>query len=72
MAGSMELTRELFEQFGALRHKSADAAFGEQAMTLDKGGVDLLWIETISSNEKVAAAIESAKNRSVDLQHHDI
>ena len=72
LAGSMGPTGELFEQFGALRHKSADAAFGGQAMTLDEGSVDLLWIETISSNEEVAAAIELAKYWSVDLQYHDI
>ena len=61
VAGSIGPTGELFEPLGALTHDSAVAAFTEQAQALVAGGVDLLWIETMSSNEEVAAAIEAAK-----------
>ena len=61
VAGSIGPTGELFEPLGALTHSSATAAFFEQASALAEGGVDVLWIETMSSSEEVAAAIEAAK-----------
>jgi len=61
VAGSMGPTGELFEPLGKLTHSAAVDGFGEQAEALAEGGVDVLWIETMSSNEEVAAAIEAAK-----------
>ena len=61
VAGSIGPTGELFEPLGQLNHASALAGFSEQAHALAEGGVDVLWIETMSSNEEVAAAIEGAK-----------
>ena len=61
VAGSIGPTGELFEPLGQLNHASALAGFSEQANALAEGGVDVLWIETMSSNEEVAAAIEGAK-----------
>ena len=61
VAGSMGPTGELFEPLGKLTHSAAVAGFAEQAEALTEGGVDVLWIETMSSNEEVAAAIEAAK-----------
>ena len=55
VAGSIGPTGELFEPFGRLNHSSALADFSEQVDALAEGGVDLLWIETMSSNEEVAA-----------------
>ena len=60
VAGSIGPTGELFEPMGALDHADALAAFTEQAKALAAGGVDLLWIETMSSLEEVKAAIEAA------------
>ena len=60
VAGSIGPTGELFEPTGALDHADALAAFTEQAEALAAGGVDLLWIETMSSLEEVKAAIEAA------------
>ena len=60
VAGSMGPTGELFTPLGALDHASAVAAFAEQAGALAEGGVDMLWIETISSFEEVDAALEAA------------
>jgi 5-methyltetrahydrofolate--homocysteine methyltransferase len=60
VAGSIGPTGELFEPMGALDHADALAAFTEQAEALAAGGVDLLWVETMSSLEEVKAAIEAA------------
>jgi 5-methyltetrahydrofolate--homocysteine methyltransferase len=60
VAGSIGPTGELFEPMGALDHADALAAFTEQAEALAAGGVDLMWIETMSSLEEVKAAIEAA------------
>ena len=61
VAGSIGPTGELFKPLGHLTHSSALSGFSEQAEALAEGGVDVLWIETMSSNEEVAAAIEAAK-----------
>jgi 5-methyltetrahydrofolate--homocysteine methyltransferase len=60
VAGSIGPTGELFAPMGALDHDAARAAFTEQAEALAKGGVDLLWVETMSSLEEVKAAIDAA------------
>ena len=67
VAGSMGPTGELFEPLGQLTHSSALAGFSEQAYALAEGGVDVLWIETMSSNEEVAAAIEAAKTTGLPI-----
>lgn len=61
VAGSMGPTGELMEPMGALTHESAVDAFKAQADALVEGGVDVLWIETMSSKEEVAAAVEAAE-----------
>jgi methionine synthase I (cobalamin-dependent) len=60
VAGSMGPTGELFEPLGALTEADGVAAFAEQAKALAEGGVDVLWIETMSSKEEVAAAVKGA------------
>jgi methionine synthase I (cobalamin-dependent) len=60
VAGSMGPTGELFEPLGALTEPDGIAAFAEQAQALKEGGVDVLWIETMSSKEEVAAALKGA------------
>lgn len=61
VAGSMGPTGELFAPMGDLTHESTVAFFAEQAEALADGGADVLWIETMSSKEEVAAAAEAAK-----------
>jgi methionine synthase I (cobalamin-dependent) len=61
VAGSMGPTGEIFEPVGTLPHDDGVAAFAEQALSLKEGGVDVLWIETMSSREELAAAAEGAK-----------
>lgn len=67
VAGSMGPTGELFVPLGTLDHAAATAAFTEQAEALAEGGVDVLWIETISSLEEVDAAFEAASKTGLDV-----
>jgi methionine synthase I (cobalamin-dependent) len=60
VAGSMGPTGEIMEPIGTLSAEAATAAFAEQARALAEGGVDVLWIETMSSREEVEAAVAGA------------
>jgi len=60
VAGSMGPTGEILEPNGPVRIEQARAAFREQAEALAEGGVDVLWIETISSSEEIEAAVLGA------------
>ena len=60
VAGSMGPTGEIMEPIGALTFEAAQQAFAEQAQALAAGGVDVLWIETMSSREEVEAAVAGA------------
>jgi 5-methyltetrahydrofolate--homocysteine methyltransferase len=60
VAGSMGPTGEILEPTGTLTQQEARVAFAEQAMALKEGGVDVLWIETLSSTEEVVAAVAGA------------
>jgi methionine synthase I (cobalamin-dependent) len=62
VAGSMGPTGEILEPLGPLSLDDARAAFAEQAVALARGGVDLLWIETMSSIEETEAAVAGAKS----------
>ncbi|MCR9257056.1 MAG: betaine--homocysteine S-methyltransferase [Alphaproteobacteria bacterium] len=62
VAGSMGPTGELLEPLGALTEKDAVAAFTEQAVALAEGGVDVLWVETMSAPGEVRAAFEAARS----------
>ncbi|MDW4548575.1 betaine--homocysteine S-methyltransferase [Defluviimonas sp. D31] len=59
VAGSMGPTGEIMVPMGALTHELAVEMFHEQAEGLKEGGVDVLWVETISSPEEFAAAAEA-------------
>ncbi len=60
VAGSMGPTGEIFMPVGTMPHEEGVSAFEEQAMALKEGGVDVLWIETMSSEEELRAAVEGA------------
>ncbi|HXH03240.1 MAG TPA: betaine--homocysteine S-methyltransferase [Candidatus Competibacteraceae bacterium] len=60
VAGSMGPTGELFEPMGSLTFEAARDAFAEQAQALARGGVDVLWIETMSAEDEVRAAVAGA------------
>lgn len=60
VAGSIGPTGELLEPVGTLPAEVAQTAFSEQAQALMQGGVDVLWIETMSSRQEAEAAIAAA------------
>lgn len=60
VAGSIGPTGEIFEPAGTLTYDDAFAAFKEQAEALQAGGVDMLWIETLSDSKEAKAAYEAA------------
>jgi 5-methyltetrahydrofolate--homocysteine methyltransferase len=60
IGGSMGPTGEIMEPLGNLTTSEAADAFEEQAVALKQGGVDVLWIETMSSREEVQAAVTGA------------
>jgi len=64
VAGSMGPTGEMLEPLGVVSFAEAKAAFAEQAAALTEGGVDVLWIETMSDLNEVRAAIEGARSAS--------
>lgn len=64
-AGSIGPTGELFEPLGPLTRESARAAFREQVEGLKDGGIDVVWIETMSSLDEVEAAIAAAADAGV-------
>lgn len=61
VAGSMGPTGELLAPMGSMIFEEAKAAFAEQAQGLVSGGVDLLWVETMSDLEEVRAAVEGIR-----------
>lgn len=62
VAGSMGPTGELLEPMGSMTPATCADAFREQAIGLDEGGADVLWIETMSHLDEVAAAVEGARS----------
>ncbi|WP_299896845.1 betaine--homocysteine S-methyltransferase [uncultured Ruegeria sp.] len=59
VAGSVGPTGEIMEPVGSLSHAEAVEMFHEQAEALKEGGVDVLWVETISAPEEFRAAAEA-------------
>ena len=60
VAGSVGPTGLLFEPMGELTHETAVELFREQMEALTHAGVHAIWIETLSSTEELAAAVEAA------------
>ena len=60
VAGAIGPTGELLIPLGTMTYDEAVASFAEQMGGLKNGGVDVLWIETMSSPEEIRAAAEAA------------
>ncbi|SOC85313.1 5-methyltetrahydrofolate--homocysteine methyltransferase [Ensifer adhaerens] len=60
VAGSVGPTGELLVPLGAMTYEDAVAAFKEQMEGLKAGGIDIAWIETMSSPDEIRAAAEAA------------
>jgi methionine synthase I (cobalamin-dependent) len=67
IVGDIGPSGELLEPFGNLSYADAVAGFAEQARALIGGGVDVVWIETISALEELRAAIEGVKTISTQI-----
>lgn len=61
VAGSMGPTGEILQPNGPLSIDEAAEGFREQAEALREGGVDVLWIETISAREEITAAMQATE-----------
>jgi 5-methyltetrahydrofolate--homocysteine methyltransferase len=62
VAGSIGPSGDLLDPLGEMTFDEAKAAFAEQAAGLVAGGVDLLWVETMSDLGEVRAAVEGARS----------
>lgn len=60
VAGSVGPTGELLAPLGSLTFDQAVESFKEQMEGLKAGGVDVFWIETMSSAEEIQAAAKAA------------
>jgi len=59
-AGSVGPTGDLYAPLGPLTIEDGKNAFAAQMRGLKDGGVDVAWIETISSEEELTAALDAA------------
>jgi methionine synthase I (cobalamin-dependent) len=62
VAGSMGPSGELMQPLGPLSPEEARQGFADQAAALAKGGVDLLWVETMSDLSEVKSALEGIRS----------
>ena len=67
IAGSIGPTGEIIEPLGDLSKEKARDAFLKQSLALKAGGVDFLWIETMSSEEEMEAALLAAQETSLPI-----
>ena len=67
VAGSIGPTGEILEPLGGTSITEAESAFTDQALALKEGGVDLAWIETMSSQEEMESAIAGCKNTGLPI-----
>lgn len=67
VGGSMGPTGQMLAPMGALSFEDAVDAFAEQARALVEGGVDVLWIETMSDLEEVRAAHTACRQVAPDV-----
>lgn len=61
VAGSIGPTGEMIVPLGDRSQRDAQEAFEEQAVALKVGGADVAWIETMYSEEELAAAIAATQ-----------
>jgi methionine synthase I (cobalamin-dependent) len=67
VAGDIGPSGEVLAPYGELAFQDAKEGFTEQAAALISGGVDLIWIETMSDLEEVRAAVEGTREVSQDI-----
>jgi 5-methyltetrahydrofolate--homocysteine methyltransferase len=67
VAGDIGPSGGILAPLGELEPAQAVEAFAEQAGGLIQGGVDVIWIETLSSLEEMRAAVDGARQASKDI-----
>lgn len=67
VAGSVGPTGQLFEPLGALTHDLGVELFSEQMKALADAGADVIWIETLSATEELAAAVAAAEGTGLPI-----
>jgi methionine synthase I (cobalamin-dependent) len=67
VAGDIGPSGEVLAPYGELAFQDAKDAFQEQAAALIDGGVDLIWVETMSDLEEVRAAVEGTREVSKEI-----
>ena len=67
VAGSIGPTGEILAPLGDLQAEDAISAFAEQALALEQGGADVIWIETMSSQEEVEYAVRGAQQTGLPI-----
>ena len=67
VAGSIGPSGEILAPLGDLQGEDAVAAFAEQALALQQGGADVIWIETMSSQEEVEYAVQGARQTDLPI-----
>lgn len=61
VAGDIGPSGAILAPLGELEYEAAVEGFAEQAAALVEGGVDVIWIETMSALEEIHAAIEGVR-----------
>lgn len=67
VAGDIGPTGGVLLPYGEMEYEAAVEAFAEQAAALVKGGVDLVWIETMADLEEVRAAVDGVRQASANI-----
>jgi 5-methyltetrahydrofolate--homocysteine methyltransferase len=67
VGGSIGPTGSLMTPLGDLTYEEAVTVFEEQAAALLEGGVDVLWVETMSDLDELRAAVEGCRNVGADF-----
>ena len=67
VAGDIGPSGSILAPLGETTFEEAAAGFNEQARALLKGGVDVIWIETMSDLEEMRAAMEGVRQASPDV-----
>jgi 5-methyltetrahydrofolate--homocysteine methyltransferase len=67
VAGDIGPSGEILAPLGTLEFDDAVDGFAEQAEALIAGGVDVIWIETMSAREEIEAAFRGVRRVSADI-----
>src|ERR1700722_6729793 len=68
VGGDIGRPGEILEALGPLSLDAAREAFAEQALALARGGVDIIWIETMSSVGETKTAAPGARGRGLPIR----